>query len=82
MHLLLPVADRARILEGDSWPNGRHVSILRQRWRSVEIGGAGSRNNRSVLGVSDLHQRPLRASPTRQTHDRRPLGGAHGSGAL
>src|SRR5262245_55234761 len=28
------------------------------------------------------HQRPLRASPTRQTHDRRPLGGAHGSGAL
>src|SRR6516162_9519496 len=28
------------------------------------------------------HQRLLRASPTRQTHDRRPLGGAHGSGAL
>src|SRR5215470_875477 len=28
------------------------------------------------------HQRPLRASPTRQTHDRRPLGGAHGAGAL
>src|SRR5215472_12429913 len=28
------------------------------------------------------HQRLLRASPTRQTHDRRPLGGAHGSRAL